>query len=143
MKVDSKRVFWLKKNEIDQAVNQEYRQYFIGNLGRPQLLDHLEEGDLEIGTSLYKDAKADAPHQHLRTHEILYILQGTFIVLILETMEEYVLSAGDFFVIPPLTPYASKACAGTQTLFIKTGGNDKAEVQLTEEQHRWIDNLVI
>lgn len=141
MRKDENQIFWLKEEEINRAINDEYRQYFIAKLGRPQLLDNIEAEDLEIGTSLYKQAKADVPHKHKMSPEILYILKGKYAILTLEDMMEYELSAGDFFVIPPRTAYASKAYAGTQTLFVKTGGNDKAEVEISPKVQKWLKDL--
>lgn len=138
---ENDEVFHLTKETIDNALSNEYRQYFIGELSRPQLLNHLEQGDLEIGTSLYKNSKADAPHMHNKTSEILYIIKGTYKVLDINADKEYTLNAGDFFVIPPQTPYASKAKFDTQVLFIKTGGNDKVVVDVSEGTQKWLNEL--
>ncbi len=136
------KVFHLTKETIDNALSNEYRQYFIGELSRPQLLDYLEQGDLEIGTSLYKEAKADVPHMHSKTSEILYILKGTYKILDINADKEYTLNAGDFFVLPPNTPYASKAKADTQVFFIKTGGNDKMNIEISEQLQKWLTELI-
>ena len=141
MEKDKKDVFLLREQEINEALDKEYRQYFIGNLARPQVLDHLNQGDLEIGTSIYKEAKADKPHKHSKTSEILYILQGNYRVFNITEKKEYVLNRGDFFVLPPDTPYASKAKANTKVLFVKTGGNDKIEISPDEETKKWLDDL--
>lgn len=138
MKQPKDKIFHLKEAEINAALNQEYRQYFIGDLKKPQILNYIEQGDFEIGTSLYQTAKADVPHMHDQTSEILYILQGTYKILIIETMQEYTLNKGDFFVLPPRTAYASKALAQTQVLFIKTGGNDKVAVPIPSEVQQWM-----
>ncbi|MBO5008582.1 MAG: nucleotide-binding protein [Clostridia bacterium] len=134
-------VFYLSKEEIDNSLQKEYRQYFIGNLSRPQLLDYLEQGDLEIGTSLYKVSTADKPHMHNKTSEILYILKGEYYILDIMQNNEYVLKEGDFFVLPPNTPYASKAKSDTQVLFIKTGGNDKIEISPNNDTKKWLNEL--
>ena len=140
MKQSKDKIFHLNKLEINSALNKEYRQYFIGELKKPQLLDYIEQGDFEIGMSLYQTAKADVPHMHDRTSEILYILQGIYKILVMETMQEYTLNRGDFFVLPPRTAYASKALAQTQVLFIKTGGNDKVSVSVPPEVQRWMES---
>lgn len=140
MKVSSDNIFFLKSSEIEAALESEYRQYFIGDLSKPQLLDYLEQGDLEIGTSLYREAKADTPHMHSRTSEILYIIKGEYHIFDLNTNTEYILYAGDFFVLPPNTPYASKAKANTQVFFIKTGGNDKIEIVPDDITTKWLEN---
>lgn len=140
MKASGENIFFLKGSEIEIALESEYRQYFIGNLSRPQLLDYLDQGDLEIGTSLYKESKADKPHMHSRTSEILYILKGEYHIFDIDANTEYVLNAGDFFVLPPNTPYASKAKADTQVFFVKTGGNDKIEIIPDDATKKWLEN---
>lgn len=141
MKKSKNEIFYLKKDQIKSNLSKEYRQYFIGNLGIPQLGDYIENGDLEIGTSLYKEPKADTPHMHSKTSEILYILKGTYKILDIDKNEEYILNEGDFFVLPPKTPYASKANADTQVLFVKTGGNDKIPIEISERVKIWIGDL--
>jgi len=133
----------LRNEEIDKALRENFRQYFIGNLKRPQeTLDYLNLGDLEIGSSLYQEPKADVPHAHSISSEILYILKGCYRVLLLESGQEYDIHAGDFFVIPPQTPYAGKAMLPmTQTLFVKTGGNDKMNVTISEDVTRWMQDF--
>ena len=98
---NNKKIYYVKKEVIDKALNKEYRQYFIGELARPQILDYLEQVDLEIGTSLYREPKADTPHMHSKTSEILYILKGIYKILDIDKNEEYILNEGDFFVLPP------------------------------------------
>ena len=102
MKQPSNKIFHLKKSQIDDALNLEYRQYFIGELEKPQLLDYIEQGDLEMGTSLYQMSKPDIPHMHNETSEILYILHGIYVVLMIGEMEEHSLNAGDIFIVPPI-----------------------------------------
>ena len=47
--------------------------------------------------------------------------------------------AGDFFVLRPGTPYASKNAAGTKILFVKTPGiNDKTVIQVDEKTKKWL-----
>lgn len=135
-------IFHLTKDKINSALSSEYRQYFIGELSRPQILNHLEQGDLEIGTSLYKEATADKPHLHIKTSEIIYVLKGIYKIFDIIGDKEYTLNEGDFFVLPPGTPYASKAMSGTQTFFIKTGGNDKVEISPDEKTKKWLEDLI-
>lgn len=141
MKRNPDKPFLLTSQEINTALENEYRQYFIGKLGLPQILDYLDLDLLEIGTTLYKNQKCDIPHMHLRSSEILYILNGIYIVKLIDEGDEFVLHKGDFFVIPPNTAYASKACSNTQTLFIKTGGNDKNPVEITPELKTWLSSF--
>ncbi len=141
MKQPSDKIFHVKATEINEALDKEYRQYFIGQLQRPQLLNYIEKDNLEIGMSFYKTPKSDTPHMHSKTSEILFILNGTYKVLLIESMEEFTLSAGDFFVLPPQTPYVSKALSNTQVLFVKTGGNDKQIVSVSNEVNDWMLRL--
>lgn len=138
---DNNKIYHIKKQELLNALDKEYRQYFIGNLSRPQILGYLEQGALEIGTSLYKESKADVPHMHAKTSEIIYIVKGTYKILDINNNKGYVLNEGDFFVIPPKTPYASKAMLNTQVLFVKTGGNDKENIEITKELNNWLNDL--
>lgn len=78
---------------------------------------------------------------HSKTTEILYILKGTYKILDINADKEYTLNAGDFFVLPPNAPYASKAGADTQVLFVKTGGDDKITVDVSEKTETWLNDL--
>lgn len=139
---DNKHIYIVRSDEILHAQSEEYRQYFIGKLKRPQLLRHLEENNLEIGSSLYSFPKADTPHLHQKSSEYIYLLSGTYRIFLIDTKEEYELHEGDFLVIPPLTAYASKAVQrNTRTLFIKTGGNDKVSVDIDEDLQVWLNDL--
>lgn len=140
MKRDSTEIMLLRKSQINNAITRNFRQYFIGNLKNPQELDYIELGDLEIGTSLYQNPKADKPHFHEISSEIIYILKGTYKILLINTGLEYTLNAGDFFVIPAKSPYIGKAVKKmTQTLFIKMGGNDKVEVPENDDILKWME----
>lgn len=139
-KVKNNKLF-LQKKDIDSALSEEYRQYFVGNLKRAQSLNFSNQGNLEIGTSLYETAKADVPHMHRITHENLYVLKGKYHILIIETGKEEIMEEGDFLVIPPKTAYASKAEAGTQVLFIRSGGDDKEVVPISDNLQVWLEDI--
>ena len=143
MKQPLNKIFHLKKTTIDNALDVEYRQYFIGTLGSSQILNYIELGDFEMGTSFYKEPKADVPHMHSKTSEVLYILKGTYAILTIDSMKEYLLNEGDVFVIPPNMAYASKAHAETQVLFVKTGGNDKISIPISPNIQLWLDNFLV
>lgn len=137
-------IYIIRSNELLQAQSEEYRQYFVGCLKRPQALPHLEENNLEIGSSLYSVPRADIPHFHKRSSESIYLISGTYRILLIDTKEEFELREGDFLVIPPLTSYASKAVQrNTRTLFIKTGGNDKVIVNIDKDKEvqTWLNDL--
>lgn len=145
----------INSSDIETSVSNNYRQYFVGDLKREQELEHIYDKKIEVGMSLYKSFKADQPHSHTYATEFLYILSGTYKLCIKTDMglkyEE--LNQGDFFAIPKLTPYASKACANTKVLFIKAPGlNDKVDYKETdfnsflkqwEEQKEELETIII
>lgn len=132
-------LFVLKHREIKEATDKSYRQYFCGDLKRPQILDFIHTEGLEIGTSDYQTFTADVPHHHTETADMIYILEGEFRIRILESGQEISLTTGDFISVPPMTDYASKARAGTRTLFIKTTkGNDKVDAAVSDELAAWL-----
>ncbi len=139
---DLTNLFILRQEEIEGATNKEYRQYFCGNLQRPQILPFIQMAGLEIGISDYQKNAYDKPHYHIETPDMVYILEGEFHVLILDTKEVFIMKKGDFISIPPKTPYASKARSGTKTLFIKNlKGNDKIEIPLDEKLRLWLEDI--
>jgi len=132
-----KKPFILRQANIEKAfeVLGEYgtkpRQYFIGDLERGQELPFVRMGDFEVGCTLYSQECFfnDSAHYHSRSSEILYIQEGGYEVSFLPG-DTYILSAGDFAVIPPNTPYSGKALKkDTRVLFMKLGGNDKVSSQ--------------
>ena len=42
MKFNEDKVFLLRREDIQSATDKNYRQYFCGNLRRPQLLDYIQ-----------------------------------------------------------------------------------------------------
>ena len=130
----------IRKKQIDEALDKEYRQYLCGHLSKPQpFLEHLDS-DIEVGISFYKEFTADTPHVHPVCTEHCYVLSGSTRMLILgDEREEVELNEGDFFVLPPNKPYASKHKAGTKLLFIKAPGtNDKTIIDIDEETKEWL-----
>lgn len=134
-----KELFILRRNAIENAGEQEYRQYFCGNLQRPQILDFIQTENLEIGISNYSRFTADTPHMHMTTADMIYLLQGEYYIKIIEQDKEIVLHEGDFASIPIQMSYASKAAAGTKVLFVKVcHGNDKVNVEVTPKLAEWL-----
>ena len=132
-------LFFLRGAEINAATDREYRQYFCGNLQRPQLLDFIRTESLEVGTSRYDAFTADEPHLHTETPDMIYLLSGAMRILLLEEGRELTLAPGDFLSIPPNTPYASKSAPGTRTLFIKqVRASDKRKVEPDAALLRWM-----
>lgn len=136
-------LFFLPREEIKKATSQNYRQYFCGNLQRPQLLQFMQTERLEVGISDYQTFTADTPHYHSTTADMIYILSGEFHVLILENEKTLLLHQGDFLSIPPEMAYASKAKAGTKVLFFKyCNGNDKVSVEPSESVKKWLEKRI-
>ena len=136
-------LFVLRNQEIEETTSKDYRQYFCGNLKKPQLLPFIKMSGLEIGISNYQYSSHDKPHFHTETPDMVYILEGEFSVRILETKEIINLKKGDFISIPPNVPYASRCKAGTKTLFVKKlQENDKVEVPITPELSLWLNEEI-
>lgn len=136
-------VFVLRSDEINEATDKSYRQYFCGNLSRPQILSHIQTEDLEIGTSNYHTFTSDAPHYHTETSDMIYVLDGEYHIMIVNTKEVVILKAGDFISIPVNCPYASKAKANTRTLFVKrTKCYDKVVVEVDEYLNKWLSTEI-
>ena len=144
MKFNEDKVFLLRREDIQTATDKNSRQYYCGNLRRPQLLDYIQTESLEIGTSFYKVFTADEPHLHQLTSDMVYVLQGEYYVWLLDNETPPIaLKEGDFISIPKNCPYASKAKAGTKTLFIKQlKENDKVLVEPSAEVKQWMEEEI-
>lgn len=128
----------IRKEQIDQAHKLHYRQYLTGHLKHPQELPHIDD-DIEVGISSYEVFTADTPHVHPKCTEHAYVLEGSLKMRILETKEEIHLNQGDFLVLRPNTPYATKNAPHTKILFIKHPAiEDKTLVQIAEETKEWL-----
>lgn len=133
------QLYLIRNEQVQKATLEGYRQYFCGNLQRPQSLDFVQTESLEVGTSHYAIFTYDTPHLHTFTPDMIYILEGQYHIKLLRTGQIFILEKGDFISIPANEPYASKAKAKTTTLFIKqTAVNDKVNVQITAEDEIWL-----
>ena len=129
-----------RREDVERATEVHFRQYFCGNLRLPQELDFIRTADLEIGISRYDHFAADQPHAHARTPDMVYVLEGEYHIRLPEEGRDLILRAGDFLSIPPKTPYASKARAGTRVLFVKqTPENDKIPYPPDDALRRWLE----
>lgn len=130
----------IRETEISQALQKQYRQYLCGRLEKPQpYLEHIED-DIEVGISWYQSFKADQPHIHPICVERTYVLEGCIRFRLLDgSGKTFELQQGDFFILPPNTPYVTKNTAGTKVLFIKSPGtNDKLLVEVDQETEKWM-----
>ena len=125
--------------EIDQALRNVTRQYLVGDLQKPQALQHVPSSLIEIGITRYEnEGKLEPLHRHKQAFEFQYMTAGLTAYLDLTTAEEHVFRKGDFYVIEPGAVYAQKSAPGTEILFIKVPpGNDKVPVDITPEVEAW------
>lgn len=130
----------IENEEITEVLETTTRQYFVGNLSRPQQIQFVRDERLEIGISSYPEAFSEQPHKHDIATEYQYVISGWTEYMDTETSEVHTFRKGDFFAILPHTAYAQKGKAGTKILFIKTPSiNDKKEVGISDEQQQWLD----
>lgn len=128
-----------KKEEIEKVFLGERRQYFVGNLKKPQKLPFLLSENVEVGLTSYDRFQAEPAHRHLTACEYMYMIAGRTQYMDLDTREIYEYKEGDFFAIYPGTTYVQKSEAGTKILFIKEPSiNDKEIVEMDEEALQWV-----
>jgi hypothetical protein len=55
----------ISKEEIEKALETTTRQYLVGHLSLPQIIQHIDEKDVEIGISYYReDNSYEQAHWH-------------------------------------------------------------------------------
>lgn len=139
------RFISMKKEEIEKAFLGEKRQYFVGNLKKPQSLPFIFSENVEMGLTVYDEYTVEPAHRHSIVKEYNYVIDGRTQYLDPETREVYEYEAGDFFAVNPGTTYVQKSEAGTKILFIKEpSADDKEIVEMNEETIQWTaknDNL--
>lgn len=116
----------IESEKIEKALLKTNRQYFVGSLKLPQIIKHIDEEDLEIGITNYKEETAEDPHWHPTQKEYQYMLSGETTYIDAITMEAVTYKEGDFYAIYPEICYKQHSLPGTRILFIKTPSiNDK------------------
>lgn len=116
----------IRKEAIDQALQSNTRQYLVGNLKLPQLLEHIQDDAIEIGISAYPKEKTESAHWHPIQKEFQYVLSGRTVYTNVVTGEKYEYQTGDFYAIYPEICYQQVCQPGTKILFIKIPSiNDK------------------
>lgn len=124
--------------EITPQASPGSRQYITGKLSLPQVLNYIEDENVEIGISRYKEYKIEKPHYHTEVSEYHIILEGETKYVNITENEEYIFEKGDFYIIRPNTVYIQKSIPGTQIMFIKVPGkNDKISCEITEKMELW------
>lgn len=131
IKIDNEAI----KNSLEDTT----RQYFAGNLSKPQEIAFIKDERVEIGISSYSDYKYEPTHIHSVATEYQFMISGWTEYMDVETGKVYEFRKGDFYAILPGTAYAQRVKAGTNILFIKTPSiNDKELVTISEEQEKWL-----
>lgn len=125
---------------IKEAMKGLTRQYFVGNLKKPQKLKFFHSEKIEIGITVYDDYASELPHKHFEACEYQYMISGRTQYLDLDTNEIHEFIAGDFFEIQKDTAYAQKSKPGTVILFIKVPSiNDKIVLPVNEQLQDWLN----
>lgn len=125
--------------DILNALKDTTRQYFVGNLSRPQEITFIRDERLEIGISSYPAYQSEPTHRHEVSTEYQYMISGWTEYMDVESGEVYEFKQGDFYAIEPGTAYSQRVKAGTNILFIKVPSvNDKQLVEIGDEQLRWL-----
>lgn len=121
-----KKIIKMTNSDIGGALLSNKRQYLVGRLGLPQMLEHVDDPDVEIGISQYEEETYEAPHWHPIQTEYNYVLAGSTTYTEIIGGTTYHFSSGDFYAISPRTCYEQQAAPGTKILFIKKPSvNDK------------------
>ena len=130
----------LKNNEIRSALEGVTRQYFVGNLKKPQVLHFFKSEALEIGITSYNSFSSEPTHRHSVATEYQYMISGRTQYMDVDTGNVYEFVTGDFYEIEPNTAYAQKSKPGTEILFIKVPSvNDKEIVEVNEHVTTWLN----
>lgn len=129
----------IENEAMTRALSETTRQYYVGNLARPQIIEFIRDERLEIGISSYCEYTYEPAHKHEIATEYQYLISGWTAYMDTDTGEVFEFKAGDFYAILPGTAYAQKVKAGTSILFIKTPSiNDKQLVEISPEQTAWL-----
>ena len=133
------KIVKIKNETIKKSLENTTRQYFVGNLSKPQEIEVIRDERLEIGISSYPDYMHEPAHVHSIATEYQYIISGWTEYMDVETGEISEFRKGDFYAILPGTAYAQRVKAGTNILFIKTPSiKDKQLVEISQEQKEWL-----
>lgn len=133
------KIIKIDNHEITEILKSTTRQYFVGNLSKPQKLSFIKDDRLEIGLSSYETSQSETVHVHDVATEYQYMISGWTEYLDINTNEVTEFRQGDFYAILPGTTYAQRVKAGTKILFIKTPSlNDKVLVEPDDAIAKWL-----
>ena len=133
------KIIKINNADIVDALKNTTRQYFVGNLSRPQEIIFIKDDRLEIGISSYPSFQSEPTHRHIIATEYQYMISGWTEYMDVDSGEVFEFKSGDFYAIEPDTAYSQRVKAGTNILFIKVPSvNDKQLVEISDEQLRWL-----
>lgn len=128
----------ISKENIEHILENVCRQYLVGDLKRPQELEHIQDSNLEIGITDYSEYTTEPVHFHTTATEYQYMLSGWTQYMDVNSGKVYEFKRGDFFGIKSNTTYAQKSKKGTRILFIKVPSiNDKKIIESDERVEKW------
>ena len=133
------KIIKINNADIVNALKKTTRQYFVGNLSRPQEGIFIKDDRLEIGISSYPAFQSEPTHRHTIATEYQYMVSGWTEYMDVDSSEVFEFKSGDFYAIEPGTAYSQRVKGGTNILFIKVPSvNDKQLVEISDEQLRWL-----
>ncbi len=136
--MNSTGFYSISNDELKNIFKNTCRQYLVGNLKLPQIIEHLHDEYIEIGITEYNKFKYELPHYHTKATEYQFMLEGMTEYIDVDTNEKVVYRKGDFYAIRPFTKYAQRSKAGTKIIFIKSPGlNDKVNINETDDILTW------
>lgn len=121
--------------QIAACFESESRQYLVGLLSRPQLLEAICDPGVEIGITRYASETVEAPHWHPVQREYQLMFAGSTDYLEVQTGRRHTYRTGDFYAIMPGVCYEQRSEAGTKILFVKVPSvSDKTICRRCERQ---------
>lgn len=131
----------ISANTLEKIFTTESRQYLVGNLQLPQIIQHIENTDVEIGISAYKKNEIEEAHYHTDQIEFQYMIEGKTEYVNIDTNEKFIFKEGDFYCIETGSKYAQRIYGKTRILFIKLPAiNDKQLIEVQDEVKSWLED---
>ena len=90
------KIVKIENEAIKNSLENTTRQYFAGNLSKPQEIEFVRDERLEIGISSYSDYKYEPAHVHSLATEYQYMISGWTEYMDVETGEISEFRKGDF-----------------------------------------------
>lgn len=135
------KIYTINNKDIEEVLKNVSRQYLVGNLKKPQILNHITDKNLEVGITDYDEYSTEVVHYHTIAREYQYVLSGWTKYMDVDTNAEYEFKKGDFYCIEKGTVYAQKSKKGTRILFVKVPSiNDKNVIDTPKMVKKWYDD---